>query len=71
VGWRTIEVEVVLLDVLAVITLTVGQSEQPFLEDRIAPVPKRQRETEQLAVIRDAGRARPHPTMHGTARYRG
>jgi len=54
-GWRAVEVEVVFLDVLAVITLAVAQSEQPFLEDRIAPVPKRQRETEQLAVIGDAG----------------
>src|SRR5262249_21390645 len=40
---------------LAVIALAVAQSEQPFLEDRIAPVPQRQREAEQLAVIGDAG----------------
>src|SRR5262249_18280834 len=33
----------------------VAQSEQPFLEDRVAPVPQRQREAEQLAVIGDAG----------------
>src|SRR5215471_15792264 len=41
--------------VLAVITFAVAQSEQPFLEDWIAPVPQRQREAEQLAVIGDAG----------------
>jgi hypothetical protein len=55
VRWRTVEVEVILLDVLAVITLAVAQSEQPFLEDRIAPVPQRQRKAEKLTVIGDAG----------------
>src|SRR6516164_2396197 len=54
VGWRAVEVEVILLDILAVITLAVAQPEQPFLEDRVAPVPQRQREAEQLAVIGDA-----------------
>ena len=55
VSWRAVEVEVILLDVLAVIPLAVAQSEQPFLEDRIAPVPLRQREAEQLAAIGDTG----------------
>src|SRR6185503_6953208 len=55
VGWRAVEVEVILLDVFAVIPLAVAQSEQAFLEDRIAPGPQCQREAEQLTVIGDAG----------------
>ena len=43
VGRRAVEVEVVLLDVLAVVAFTVGQPEQPLLEDRILAVPQRQR----------------------------
>ena len=38
-GWRTIEVEVILFDVLAVIAFAVGQPKQPFFEDRIVAVP--------------------------------
>src|SRR5262249_7831478 len=49
-----IEIEVILLDVLAVIPLAVGQSEQPFLEDWIAPIPQREREAQKLAVVGDA-----------------
>src|SRR5262249_6086358 len=41
--------------VLAVIALAVAQSEQPLLEDRVAPVPQRQREAKQLAAVGDAG----------------
>ena len=53
VGRRRVEVEVVLLHVLAVVSLAVGQAEQPFLEDGVLAVPQRQREAEQLAVIGD------------------
>ena len=57
VGRRAVEVEVVLLDVLAVIALAVGQPEQAFLEDRVLAVPQRQREAEPLLVVGDAGQA--------------
>ena len=50
-----VEVEVVLLDVLAVVALAVGQAEEPLLEDRILAVPQRQREAEPLLVVGDAG----------------
>src|SRR5258708_2622137 len=43
---RAVEVEVVLLDVLAVIALAVGEAEQALFEDGIAPVPQRDREAE-------------------------
>ena len=41
---RAVEVEVVFLDVFAVIALAVGQSEQPFFEDGIVAIPQRQAE---------------------------
>ncbi len=63
---RAVEVEVVLLDVLAVVPLRVGEAEQAFLEDRIAPVPEREREAERLLVVGDSGRGRPRPS--GTRR---
>jgi len=47
-GRRAVQVEVVLLDVLAVIPLGVGQPEQPLLEDRVLPVPEGDGETELL-----------------------
>ena len=54
-GRRAVEVEVVLLHILAVVPLAVGQSEEPLLEDRIFPVPQGQREAEALLVVGDAG----------------
>ena len=56
VGRRAVEVEVVLLHVLAVVPLAVGQAEEPLLEDRVLPVPQGQREAEALLVVGDAGR---------------
>jgi hypothetical protein len=41
---RTVEVEVVLLHILSMVALVVGQSEEPFLENRILAVPQGQRE---------------------------
>jgi len=53
-GRRAVEVEVVLLHVLAMVRLAVGQAEQPFLEDGVLPVPQGQAETELLLVVGDA-----------------
>ena len=52
-----VEVEVVFLYVLAVIALVAGQAENPFLQNGIALVPQRQRETDQLPPVADAGQA--------------
>src|SRR6185369_14765066 len=41
----------------AVVPLTVGQSEQPLLENRIPPVPQRQAETETLLVVGNTSKA--------------
>ena len=67
VGRRAVEVEVVLLDVLAVVALAVGQAEQPLLEDRVLAVPEGQREAEPLLVVGDAGQAVLAPAIGARA----
>ena len=67
VGVR-VEVEVVLLDVLAVVALAVGQPEQPLLEDRVLAVPQRQREAQPLLVVGDAGEPVLAPAVGARAR---
>ena len=57
VGRRGVEEVVQLLHVLAVVAFAVGQAEEPLLENRIVAVPQRQRETEALFVIGEAGDA--------------
>ena len=54
---RAVEVEVVLLDVLAVVALGAGQAEEPLLEDRVAAVP--QRSAKQMRWWRSQMPARP------------
>jgi hypothetical protein len=54
---RAVEMEVVLLDVLAVIALVAGEPEQPLFQDRVASVPQRQREADALVAIADAEQA--------------
>ena len=39
------------------VALRVCQSEEPLFQDRVIPIPQRQRETKHLLVIRDAGQA--------------
>jgi hypothetical protein len=56
-GGRRVEVEVVLLDVLAVIALGPGQSEEALLEDRVLSVPHGQCQADLLLAIADAGNA--------------
>src|SRR5215467_8163463 len=67
-GRRAVEVEVVLLGVLAVIALAVGQTEDPLLDDRVRAVPEREREAENLPVVRDAGEAVLAPAVGARAR---
>ena len=47
---RAVQVEPVLLDVLAVVALPVGEAEHPLLEDRVGAVPQRQRQAQPLAL---------------------
>src|SRR4029450_8966661 len=55
--WRAIEVEVVLLHVLAMVAFAVGQPEEPLFENRILAVPEGQAEAEVLLVIGNPGDA--------------
>ncbi len=54
---RRVEVEPVLLDVLAVVALGVRQAEGPLLEDRVLPVPEREREADELVAVGDPAEA--------------
>src|SRR5262245_55408838 len=68
---RAVEVEVVLLDVLAVVALAVRESEETLLENRVLAVPQGQSKAEPLlvvgeprqAVLAPAIRARPRLVM--------
>src|SRR5262249_50046705 len=57
VGRRAVEVEVVLLDVLAVIAFAVGQAEEALFDNGILAIPEREREAELLMIVGDAGQA--------------
>ena len=52
---QVVDVEVVLLDVLAVVALGIGQAEQAFLQDRVPLVPQREGQAEPLLVVADPG----------------
>ena len=56
---QTLQVPPVLLGVLAVVALRSGQAEHPFLEDRVAAVPQRNREAQLMADVGDPG----HPVL--------
>ena len=54
VGRGAVEVEPVLLDVLAVVALAVGEPEHPLLQDRVGAVPERERQAQPLALVADS-----------------
>jgi hypothetical protein len=60
---RRVEVEVVLLHVLAVIAFAVRETEETLLEDRILPVPEREPEAQELPVVGDPRKAVFAPTV--------
>ena len=65
---RGVEVEVVLLDVLAVIAFGVGEPEHPLLEDRIDAVPHGDPEAQLLTVVTEPGDAVLAPLVGTRAR---
>src|SRR4030095_4435108 len=67
-GGRRVEVEVVLLHVLAVIALVAVETEEAFLQDRVAAVPEGQREAEPPVVIADPGDAVLAPPVRARPR---
>src|ERR1700734_1001669 len=68
VGGSAIEVEVVLLYVLAMITFAVGQAEEPLLEDRILAVPQRNREAQHAMNVGDPRETVLAPSVCARAR---
>jgi hypothetical protein len=65
---RRVEVEVVFLDVLAVIAFAIGESEQPLLQDRIGAVPQRQRDAQPLPIVGQSRQAVFTPAVGAGAR---
>ena len=49
-----VQVEVAFLAVLAVISFVAGEAEEPLLQNRIAPIPHRDREADLLMPVRNA-----------------
>jgi hypothetical protein len=69
-AWRrdVVEVEVVLLDVLAVIAFGAREAEQALLQDGIGFVPQSEREAQPLLVVGDAGNPVLAPAIGARAR---
>ena len=57
VGREVVEVEVIFLDILAVISLGIRQPEQALFQDRVPLVPQRQRQAQPLLIVADPGEA--------------
>ena len=65
---RGVEVEVVLLHVLAVVALRGHEAEEALLEDGVALVPQREAEAEDLVAVADGGQAVLAPAVGAAAR---
>jgi hypothetical protein len=49
-----VQIPPVVLDVLAVVALVTGEPERPLLQDRVAAVPERERQAQELVLVADA-----------------
>src|SRR5262245_23353240 len=56
-GRRAVDIEVILLDILAMVAFIIGQAKQTFLEDRVLAVPQGQGQAKLLLIIRNTGQA--------------
>ena len=54
---RRIEIEVVLFDILAVVSLAVSEPKEPLFNNWISAVPQSERKTELLFIVRKTGQA--------------
>src|SRR5262249_54062081 len=54
---RGIEIVIILFAILAMIALIASYSEQPLLENRIAPIPQCQGKTQTLMIVGNAAQA--------------
>ena len=68
VAGHVVQVEVILLHVLAVIALRAGEAEHPLLDDRVLAIPQRKRETQLLMVVANPGDTVLAPTVRTRAR---
>src|SRR6185436_16784008 len=64
---RGIQIVVKLFRVFAVISLTVSETEDAFLENRVASIPQGERKTEALGIIADACKAVFAPPIRAAA----
>jgi hypothetical protein len=64
---RAVEVEVILLDVLAVVPFAVVDAEQPLLQDGVLAVPQGQCEAELLEVVGDCSQTVLAPAVRARA----
>jgi hypothetical protein len=62
-----IQIVVKLFRVFAVIALTVGETEDAFLENRVASIPQGERKTKALGIIADAGKTVFAPPIRAAA----
>ena len=63
-----VEIEVVLLDVLAMVAFAVGEAEQALLENRIGAVPQRQGDAQLLLVVAESCKSVLAPAIRARAR---
>src|SRR5271166_6500635 len=66
-GWRAVEVEIILFDVLAVIGLAVGQAVYPLFEYRVLAIPQGKGEAQSLLVVAETGEAVLTPVIGARA----
>ncbi len=52
---RRIEIEVILLHILAMVAFVARQAEHAFFEDGVALIPESKRKAKQLTAVGDAG----------------
>jgi hypothetical protein len=50
-----VEVEIILLDIFAVVALAVGQAEETLLQDWVPAIPERHAKAQPLLIIADTG----------------
>src|SRR4030095_16210996 len=63
-----VEVEVILLNVFAVVSFTVGKTEETLFNDRVALLPESNREAKALLVVRDPAETVLTPTVRPRTR---
>src|SRR5215831_14843275 len=66
-GWRAIQIEVVLLNVFAVVALAIGESKKAFFQNRVCSIPKSEGKAQRLLIIANASESVFSPTIGARA----